>query len=69
MKTWILDVAERAAVTYLECLLGLLAVAGPLNIKAIELALVAAIPAALSVIKGSMARLVGNRDSASLINL
>lgn len=69
MKTWLIDIAERVVATYIQSVLGLLAVSGPLNIDAIQVALVAAIPAVLSVLKGTLARFVGDPESASLIRL
>lgn len=65
------DLAERAVATYVEALIGLLLASatfaeGTIDLSVIQTAIVAAIPAALSVIKSSLAPLRGNTDSASL---
>lgn len=66
-KTFLRDLAERALSTYVQVFLGLL-LAGTfaLNIDSLKAAGIAAIPAALSVLKSSLASLVGDKDSASL---
>ena len=49
------DLAERAAATYVQAFLGLLIAASVVDLKVIQSAAVAAIPAALSVIKSIIA--------------
>ncbi len=66
-KTFLRDLTERVVFTYVEVFIGLLLVAGPLDIDAIEVALVAAIPAALAVVKGALASQVGKRGTAALL--
>lgn len=66
-KKFITDVAERAVATYVEVVIGLLLVAGPLDLEKVEVALVAAIPAALSVIKSALASRLGEKGTASLV--
>lgn len=66
-KKFVLDLVERACWTYVQSFLGLLMVSGPLDLDAVRLALVAALPAALAVIKGAGARLVGDKDSAATL--
>jgi hypothetical protein len=66
------DVAERAAATYIEAFLGLLLVSntfasGQIDLSVIQTAAVAAIPAALSVIKSYAATFRGE-DTASLVS-
>lgn len=67
---WIRDVAERTIATWVEAFLGLL-LAGwstnTVNLSVIESAAVAAIPAALAVIKGALAaRVPGTVSPASI---
>lgn len=71
-RRFIVDLVERTASTYVETFLGLLLASG-LDIAApvtrmaiIEKAAVAAVPAALTVLKAGLAKLRGNGDSASL---
>lgn len=71
-KRYIVDLVERTVATYLETFIGLLIasgldVAAPLTRMAVvEKAAVAALPAALAVVKSGLARLRGNGDSASM---
>lgn len=65
------DIAERVASTYVQAFLGLLlasgfGVDGVLDLSVVVKAGVAALPAALSLIKGMLARAVGDSESASL---
>lgn len=64
---WAKSMAERAASTYVQAFLGLLIASPGINIDAIEAALIAAIPAALSVVKSSIAAFVGDKGTASLV--
>lgn len=67
MSKFLLGTAERAIATYVEAFLGLLIVAGPLNLEAVEVALVAALPAALAVVKAAIASRLGTKGSPSLL--
>ncbi len=67
MRKFLIDTAERAIATYVEVVIGLLLVAGPLDLEKVEVALVAAIPAALSVIKSALASRIGEKNTASLV--
>jgi 3-hydroxy-3-methylglutaryl CoA synthase len=49
------DMAERAIATYVQAFLGLLIASTTLDIRVIQSAAVAAIPAALSVVKSVLA--------------
>ena len=65
------DLAERVASTYFQALIGLLiasgfGVDGVLDLSLVVKAAIAALPAALSLLKGLLARSVGDRESASL---
>jgi di/tricarboxylate transporter len=63
------DIAERTVATYLQALIGLLLAANwvdGINLSFVQSAAVAAIPAALAVVKGALAQFVGNPDTASL---
>ena len=55
-KLFLRDLAERAIATYLQSFIGLLIVSGVTDLQAIQTAAVAAIPAALSVIKSVLAQ-------------
>ena len=67
MSFWI-DLAERAAATYVEAFLGLViaAAATPIDIGTLQAAGIAAIPAGLAVIKAGLATFIGDPASASL---
>ena len=49
------DLAERAIATYVQVVIGLLIVSGVTDLAVIQTALVAGIPAALSVVKSILA--------------
>lgn len=67
-KKFILDALERAGSTYVQALVGfLIANAVAINVGTIQSAALAAIPAALSVLKSAIASQFGNSDSASLL--
>lgn len=70
MKKYIKDLAYRTGMTYAETVAGLAAANGfdLLSLSAWKVAAVAALPAAATVIKGALARFVGNRDQAALID-
>jgi hypothetical protein len=70
-KRYIRDLVERVGSTYAQAFLGLLlasgvGVDGVLDLSTIKKAAIAAIPAALSLVKGLLARGVGDKESASL---
>lgn len=71
MSNYAKDLVERVVSTYIVTLLGL-AIAGWADVKGISslsflgTAALAAIPAALSVLKGGLAKFTGNPESASL---
>lgn len=67
MKKFLVDTAERAVATYVEVVIGLLLVAGPLDLDKVEVALVAALPAALSVVKSAIASRYGARGDAAML--
>jgi len=52
---FIRDLAERAIATYIQTLLGLLIVSGVTDLAVVQTAAIAAIPAALSVVKSAPA--------------
>ena len=54
-RPFLRDLAERAISTYVQAFLGLLIASGVVDVAAIEAAAVAAIPAALSVVKSLLA--------------
>lgn len=66
------DLTERVLSTYVVTLLGL-AIAGWAEVKGVKnlsflgTAALSAVPAALSVLKGGLAKFVGSPDSASLV--
>lgn len=66
-KLFLRDMAERAISTYLQSFLGLIIVSGVTDLKAIQTAAIAAIPAALSVVKSLLAqRIPGTVSPASV---
>ena len=69
MKNWLLDAAERVIATYVQAFLGLVIAAGldAISLGTIRAAAVAAIPAALSVVKAIIAAKVGSPHDASLL--
>ena len=69
-KQFIRDLAERVISTYVQVLLGLVIASSAtdaINISTLRAAAVSAIPAALSVLKGLIAKQFGSADDASLI--
>ena len=54
-RSFLVDLAERAISTYVQGFLGLLIAAGVTSLDTIQAAAVAAIPAALSVVKSLLA--------------
>lgn len=67
MKKFLIQTAERAVSTYVEALLALIVVAGPLNLDKFEVAAVSALPAAFAVIKAALASRFGAKDSPALL--
>lgn len=73
----VVDLLERTVFTWLEAFVGLLAVANVFDttqaghligvLSAVQVAAVSALPAALAVLKGGLAALGGNRDSAAAL--
>ena len=63
-KRWLIDTAERALATGLEVFLAQLVVT---DLSTAEGALVAAVGAALSVVKAALATRIGSADSASMV--
>ncbi|MFF2954344.1 hypothetical protein ACFVVU_23740 [Kitasatospora sp. NPDC057965] len=63
------DLLERTLATYAVTLLGLLTAAGVdlTDLGALRAAVIAAIPAGLTVLKGAIASLVGDPTSAALL--
>lgn len=66
-RRYLTDLAERVIATYLEAFVGLLLVAPALDIDAVTAALVAAIPAALSIVKGALSAFIGQKGTASAL--
>jgi hypothetical protein len=69
MSRFLLDLAERTVATYAVSLLGLLLADGfdLTSVGAVRAAAVAALPAALTVIKGAVATFVGDPTSAAML--
>lgn len=65
------DLTERVVSTYLQAFIGLLIAAWSpaIDLGSAKAAAIAAIPAALSVAKGLLAKLRGNQDDASMVDL
>lgn len=63
---YVKSLAELVALTYAVTLLGLVTASGfdILDVSALKAAAASAIPAALSVLYGALAKLLGNPDSA-----
>lgn len=69
MPRFVLDLAERVISTYLASLIGLLLADGfdLTSISALRAAAIAALPAALSVIKGVLATGIGDPNTAAIL--
>lgn len=67
-RSFAMDLLERTIGTYLVTFLGLVAT-NPGEVSTYELALVAALPAALAVVKGALASRVASPTNASLVEL
>lgn len=66
-KTYALDVAERAASTFVEAALGAVVVSQPFNLSMWENAGLAGAAAGFALVKGLVSKLRGDSNSASLI--
>lgn len=71
-KQFMVDAFERVVATYIETFLGLVIASafvdsGKLNMGAVTAAAVAALPAALSLVKSLIARAVGDEGTAALL--
>jgi len=69
MPRYLLDLAERTAATYATTYLGLLLATGfdLTNVGALKAAAIAALPAALTVIKGALSTFVGDPGTAAML--
>lgn len=67
-RTYLVDLAERTAATYVQALIGLVLLnwTDTLDLSVLAVAAWAAIPAALAVVKAGVAKAVGDTESASL---
>ncbi|MBT2382239.1 holin [Streptomyces sp. ISL-11] len=67
MRKVIVDILERTLAAYLTTFLGLLIADGfdLTDVSALKAAAIAALPAALSVIKGAIGTRFGNKESAA----
>jgi hypothetical protein len=69
MSKFLTDLSERTVATYLEVFLGLLIADGftdgVVDLSVLQSAAIAAVPAALAVVKGGISRYWGDPDSAS----
>lgn len=68
MPRFLYDVAERTMLTYVETFLGLLLASGAtdlVDLSAAKAAAVAALPAALTVVKSAVGTLLGRAGSAA----
>ncbi|MFF4380964.1 holin [Kitasatospora sp. NPDC092039] len=70
MRKLIIDLVERTVATYATAFLGLLLADGfdLTSISALKAAALAALPAALTVVKGAVATRVGDPHSAALLS-
>lgn len=69
MSRYLADLAERVAATYATAFLGLLLANGfdLTDLSAVKAAAIASLPAALAVIKGVLAKVVGDPGTAALL--
>jgi hypothetical protein len=66
-KAYGLDLAERVVTTFLQAFLGALVVSQPFSLSMWQNAAVAGVAAGFALVKGVVARLRGDGNSASLI--
>ena len=66
-RLYLIDLAERVVMTFLEAFIGVLLLAGAdvLTLSALKAAVVAGIIAVLALLKGLLAKVIGDRWSAS----
>jgi hypothetical protein len=69
MRKFVLDLVERTVATYAAAFLGLLLADGfdLTSVGALRAAAVAAVPAALTVLKGAISTFVGDPTTAGLL--
>jgi hypothetical protein len=69
MPKFLTDLTERVASTYVVAFLGLLLADGVdlTSVSTIRAAAIAALPAALTVVKGALAAFVGDHQTAALL--
>ncbi|MFD0405031.1 holin [Kitasatospora sp. NPDC127116] len=69
MRKFVLDLVERTVATYAVAFLGLLLADGVdlASVGTLRAAAVAALPAALTVLKSAVATLIGDPNSAALL--
>ncbi len=65
-KTWLRDVGERTLATFLQAFIGLFILADKFDASTLQAAGAAGLIAALAAVKGALASLVGDKDSASV---
>lgn len=68
VNNYLIDLTERVLASYVYSFVTLMLTntIDMTNLDALKVAAISCIPAALAVIKGSLARFVGNPDTASL---
>lgn len=69
MGSWLRDTAERVVATYVEVLIGLLIVADAIDISVAKAAAVAALPAALAVLKAAIATRFDTNSPAGFVDV
>lgn len=69
MPRYVVDLIERVASTYATAFIGLLLASGMdlTDLSSLKAAAIAALPAALAVIKGLLARFVGDPGTAAIL--
>ena len=69
MREWLRDTAERVISTYVQVLIGLLIVADAIDITVAKAAAVAALPAALAVLKAAVATRFDTNSPAGFVDV
>ncbi|MEV8480224.1 hypothetical protein [Streptomyces sp. NPDC051173] len=67
MPRFFLDLVERTAATYIEAFLGLLLAGTVTDLSTAKAAALSAVPAALAIAKGTLARFLGPSGTASAL--
>jgi hypothetical protein len=70
MSNWLRDMLERSIATYVQTFLGLLMareMTDVLTVSALQMAAIASLPAALAVVKASVASRAGTMSPGSLV--